>query len=124
MSTRSTQIMARLGAADPAGDVMLDVAERDQLWRRLAAGSGEGWASQRAEHSRVRRLTLAIPAAMILAAGTLVASGAIRAPAPSEPTGGASTLPRSAELAKGPVRFLALMAPDPGDDLERWLGPG
>jgi hypothetical protein len=127
MSTRSTEIMARLGAADPARCVVLDATERDRLWQLLAAAADDGDddARQRAGRSRLRRLTLAIPAALILAAGTLAASGVIRAPAPAEPVTGASALPRRAELAKGPVRFLALTAPDPGGDLSNEApGPG
>jgi hypothetical protein len=124
MSMRSTEIMARLGAADPARDMVLDAAERDRVWQRLAAASGDRGHRQRAGRSRLRRLTLAIPAAAILAVGTLAASGAIRAPAPAGPLRGASALPRSAELAKGPVRFFALMAPDPGGELERGPGSG
>jgi hypothetical protein len=111
MNTRSTDIMSRLSAADPARHVVLDGAERDRAWQLLAAASGDSCARRRAPHSRLQRLRLAVPALLILAAVALAATGVIRA---AEPVNGSSAPLRGEDLAKGPVRFLPLTSPDPG----------
>ena len=112
MKPGSVDAMARLAAADPARELVVDETERNQLWQRIAATAKErpGPARRRA---RIRPLALVIPAVLILTAGALAASGVIRIGAPAEPRGGQLQSLRGGGLVKGTVRLLPLATPDP-----------
>jgi hypothetical protein len=109
-----TDVMARLSAADPAHDLLVDEVERARLWQRIAAAPQPRNAMARARsRMRLRLLVVVVPAVLVLAAGALAASGVIRIGAPAEPSGGSLPELHGGGLVKGTVRLLAVTTPDP-----------
>ncbi len=133
MNTHPPDVMARLGAADPARDTVVDEAARAQLWQRIADDAATARGPRRigdpapGNHGptpatapmpartgrRLLRVALAIPALLIVTAAALAASGVIRIGAPAERINGFSVPLRGGGLVKGTVRLLPITAPDP-----------
>jgi len=109
-----TDVMARLCAADPAHDLLVDEVERARLWQQIAATPQPRNAIARARSRlRLRLLVVVVPAVLVLTAGALAATGVIRIGAPAEPSGGSLPELRGGGLVKGTVRLLAVTTPDP-----------
>ncbi len=113
MNPHPTDAMARLSAADPARELPISERERDELWRRLTS-TPAGEATRARRRPRLLRLTVLIPALLVLSAGALAAGGVIRIGTPAEPIKGFTTSPRGGGVVAGTDRLLALTAPDPG----------
>jgi hypothetical protein len=113
MKSHTTDVMSRLGAIDPARDTAIDATERAQLWQLIVASLAGSSALAR-RRTRLLRLTLVIPAVLVLSAGALGASGVIRIGAPAEPIKGYSASLRGGDLVNGTVRLLPVTAPSPG----------
>jgi hypothetical protein len=110
MKQSSSDAIARLTAADPARHAVPDDSERARLWRVIAATPGGAQQAKRRAHKRLphKRLlyvTLALPAALILAVGVLAAGGAFSA---GRPLPGGGVAGRAALL-------VPLTSPYPGE---------
>jgi hypothetical protein len=113
MKPHPTDAMARLSAADPARDMPISENDRAALWQLLATTPAGAPTSVR-RRPRLLRLTVVIPALLVLSAGALAAGGVIRIGAPAEPIKGFSTSPRGGGVVAGTDRLLKITAPDPG----------
>ncbi len=122
MKPGSSNTMSRLRAADPASHTVADDTERDRLWHVIAATPSDGMvagarrrgAPCHATRAQLLQLRLAFAIVLMLAAGALVATGAIRTRAPAEPARGLSAPLRGSGPVAGTMRLLPLTAPDPG----------
>ncbi len=117
MRSRTDDLVARLGAADPARDLYIEDTAREELWRRIVAGESPPAAAPARPRRRVRLrpLVLAAPLLLAVAAGALAAGGVIQFGAPAGQPPGYSKASRSGlgGLTRGTVRLLPISTPDP-----------
>ena len=117
MSSDDTDLMGRLAAADPAGELLLDDAGKAHVWSMVAGAIGATVAHHGARGGRGRRLrrgSLLALAAVPLAVGVAFASGLVQVGAPvktvegfdSTSSGFGAVLPES-------VQVLRISTPDP-----------
>ena len=117
MSSDDTDLMGRLAAADPAGELLLDDAGKAHVWSMVAGTIGAPVAHHGARGGRGRRLrrgSLLALAAVPLAVGVAFASGLVQVGAPvktvegfdSTSSGFGAVLPES-------VQVLPISTPDP-----------
>jgi hypothetical protein len=117
----SIDLNARLAAADPGRQLIIENSAREQLWQRILAGEGNDSPllprrGERSSRLGSRPLLLLIaPLLLLLAAAALAAGGVIQFGAPAKLPFSMYGSPRegSGALVPGTVRMLPIAAPDP-----------
>lgn len=103
--------LLRMAAADPARHVVIDEAQRANVWRQIIEARELPAVSVRSRSS-LRVLTLVVPLALMLTAAALAAGGLLRLGAPAQSNSSLRPLPGGG-LVKGTVRLLPIATPDP-----------